>query len=125
MPLNKITLNANAGPVTVEIVFSYAQVGAYSLQLWNGDQKTKTFIGEGVNTDQIPDKYFLPQPVDSLKGKFLDCLASILAPNPQPGERYRVDMVISQDGIERGREYDEGTIDTKSVQIRLVVELVC
>ena len=122
MPLNKIPIKQNGGVVSVEIVFGFAQVGAYTLKLWYLSGQGKV-LGEGVNTDLTPDMFDLPKPPKSNVGRILDCVATVLSPNPKPGERYRVDMVVWQDGSECGREFDEGPLTSKSLSTRLAVEL--
>lgn len=122
MPLNKIPINPSGGAITVEIAFGFAQVGAYTLKLWYTSGQGK-ILGEGVNTDNEPDVFTLPKPAKSNVGRILDCVATVLAPNPRPGERYRVDMIVRQDGAECGREFDEGLIDRRSVSTRLAAEL--
>ena len=122
MPLNKIKINTGGGPVQVEIRFGFAQVGAYTLKLWYQSGQSK-LLGEGVNTDNKPDILALPKPAKSNVGRILDCVATVLAPKPKAGERYRVDMIVWQDGKECGREFDEGPLNRKSVSTRLAVEL--
>ncbi len=122
MPLNEIPINSSGGPVTVEIAFGFAQVGAYTLKLWYQSGQGK-IIGEGVNTDNKPDVFTLPKPAKSNIGRILDCVATVISPNPRPGERYRVDMIVHQDGEECGREFDEGLIDRRSVSTRLAAIL--
>ncbi|HXF99523.1 MAG TPA: hypothetical protein VNL69_02000 [Bacteroidota bacterium] len=122
MPLNKIPIDPAGGAVTVEIAFGFAQVGAYTLKLWYQSGQGK-ILGEGVNTDNKPDVFTLPKPVKSNIGRILDCVATVLSPNPKPGERYRVDMIVWQDGEECGREFDEGLIDRRSVSTRLAAIL--
>lgn len=122
MPLNKININPNGGTVSVAIAFGFAQVGAYTLKLWfqNGQGK---LLGEGVNTDFKPDLFDLPKPAKVNVGRILDCVATVLAPNPKPGERYRVEMIVRQDGKICGREVDEGALTRKSISTRLAAEL--
>jgi hypothetical protein len=122
MPLNKITINTNGGTVSVAIAFGFAQVGAYTLKLWfqNGQGK---LLGEGVNTDFKPDVFDLPKPAKVNVGRILDCVATVLAPNPKPGERYRVEMIVRQDGKICGKEVDEGALTRRSVSTRLAAEL--
>lgn len=122
MPLNTIPIKPTGGPITVEIAFGFAQVGAYTLKLWFPSGQGK-ILGEGVNTDNEPDIFTLPKPAKVNVGRILDCVATILSPNPKPGERYRVDMIVHQDGVERGREFDEGPLDRRSVSTRLAVQL--
>ncbi len=123
MALNTISINPKGGRISVEIAFGYAQVGAYTLKLWYSSGKGRV-LGEGVNTDTEPDVIDLPNPVRYNVGRIVDCLATIIAPNSSPGDRYRVDMIIRQDGKECGRESDEGPISGKSLSTRLAVELV-
>jgi hypothetical protein len=122
MPLNKITINTNGGTVSVAIAFGFAQVGAYTLKLWfqNGQGK---LLGEGVNTDFKPDVFDLPKPAKVNIGRILDCVATVIAPNPKPGERYRVEMIVRQDGKLCGKEVDEGALTRRSVSTRLAAEL--
>jgi hypothetical protein len=123
MPLNKIPIKPTGGTVTVEITFGFAQVGAYNLLLWNKTGTTNKKLGQGVNTDNVPDVFDLPKPTKNNVGKILDCLATVITPAIQAGNRYRVDMIVKQDGKECGREFDEGLILTKSVTTRLAAEL--
>ena len=60
MALSEIRFDPKGGPVTVEVVFGYVQVGAYAVVLWNMEGKSRRKLGEGINTDQIPDVYSLP-----------------------------------------------------------------
>lgn len=123
MPLNKISIRPAGGPVTVEILFGFAQVGAYNLLLWNKTGNASKKLGEGVNTDNVPDQFDLPKPTKNNVGKILDCLATVITPTVQAGNRYRVDMIVRQDGQERGREFDEGPINARSLTTRLAAEL--
>jgi hypothetical protein len=125
MALREIRFDRKGGPVTVEIVFGYVQVGAYAVVLWNTEGKSRRKLGEGINTDQVPDVYSLPSPIADNDGSILDCTATILGGNPGPDERYRVDMIVRQNGVECGREYDEGMLASRSVSTRLAVRLVC
>lgn len=125
MALSEIRFDPKGGPVTVEVVFGYVQVGAYAVVLWNMEGKSRRKLGEGINTDQIPDVYSLPSPVGNNNRAILDCTATILGGNPGPDERYRVDMIVRQNGVECGREYDEGMLASRSVSTRLAVRLVC
>lgn len=125
MALNEIRFNCNGGPVSVEITFGFAQVGAYTLVIWNPAGTAKRMLGEGVNTDQVPDVYTLPQPITGDNGSIVDCVATILAANPGLGEHYSVDMIVRQDGAECGREHDEGSLGSKSLSTRLAAKLIC
>lgn len=125
MALSEIRFDPKGGPVTVEVVFGYVQVGAYAVVLWNMEGKSRRKLGEGINTDQIPDVYSLPSPVGNNNRAILDCTATILGGSPGPDERYRVDMIVRQNGVECGREYDEGMLASRSVSTRLAVRLVC
>lgn len=122
MPLNKIRIAPDGGTVSVAIAFGFAQVGAYTLKLWfqNGQGK---LLGEGVNTDFKPDVFDLPKPAKANVGRILDCVATVIAPNPKPGERYRVEMIVRQDGKICGTEVDEGALTRRSVSTRLAAEL--
>ena len=48
MPLNKIPIRPNGGIVTVEVVFGFAQVGAYNLLLWNKTGNASKKLGCAV-----------------------------------------------------------------------------
>ncbi len=125
MSLSEIRFDRKGGPVTVEIVFGHVQVGAYAVVLWDKKGRSREKLGEGINTDQIPDVYSLPHPNLSNDGGILDCTATILGGNPGPSERYRVDMIVRQDGVECGREFDEGVLASRSVSTRLAARVVC
>jgi hypothetical protein len=124
MPLHEIHFHRNGGPVTVEIMFGYVQVGAYALVLWDKSGRVKKKLGEGINTDQVADVYTLPRPNSGNDGSILDCLATILGGNPGANEHYRVDMIVYQDGKECGRHFDEGILGSQSLSTRLAVRLV-
>ena len=125
MPLHEVQFDCNGGPLTVEVSFGYVQVGAYALMLWDKKGKGKRKLGEGINTDDVPDVYTLPRPNASNSGAILDCLATILGGNPGQDERYRVDVIVAQDGKECGRQFDEGVLSSKSVSVRLALRLAC
>jgi hypothetical protein len=111
--------------MTVEVVFGYMQVGAYSVVVWDKSGKAKKKIGEGVNTDQVQDLYTLPPPVSGYEGRILDCMATILGASPGLGERYRVDVIMRQDGVQCGVLSEEGQVGSSSVSIRLAARFVC
>ena len=125
MSLQEVRFSRNGGPLTVEVSFGYVQVGAYALMLWDKKGKSKRKLGEGINTDDVPDVYTLPEPSASNEGAILDCLATILGGSPGANERYRVDVIVNQGGAECGRQFDEGVLSAKSVSTRLVIRLVC
>jgi hypothetical protein len=125
MALHEVRFSRNGGPLSVEVSFGYVQVGAYALMLWDKKGKGKNKLGEGINTDDVPDIYTLPKPSANNDGAILDCLATILGGNPGPNERFRIDVIVYQDGIECGRQFDEGVLASKSVSTRLAIRLVC
>lgn len=122
MPLDTIAY-APGQPLQVHVTFGFAQVGAYSLFLWDKNGSTKEMIGEGVNTDNVPDEFPLTQQSPYYDGRILDCIATVINPNPQPGDQFSVDMIVMQNGAELGRISDSGAIASKSISLRLAARL--
>lgn len=122
MPLDTITY-ASGEPMQVHVTFGFAQVGAYSLYLWDKNGSTKETVAEGVNTDNVPDEFPLSQPSAYYDGRIIDCIATVINPNPQPGDQFSVDLIVMQNGAELGRVSDSGTLDSKSLSLRLAARL--
>jgi hypothetical protein len=123
MALVEIRFDKGGGPLTVEVVFGHVQVGAYALALWDKKGRRKRKIGEGINTDQVADTYTLRQPISENNGAIIDCMATVLGGNTGPTERYRVDMIVSQGGVECGRQSEEGILGSQSISTRLAARL--
>jgi hypothetical protein len=125
MALNTATYNKNGEQIKIEISFGYAQVGAYKLYLWDSSGKKKTELGEGMNTDNVPDIYTLEKPLEEYNSRIVDCVTDVISPTPQDGEKYSVNLSIQQNGIEIGKESDTGDLDAKTMRVRLAIKLSC
>jgi len=82
-------------------------------------------LGEGMNTDNIPDVYILDKPLANYNGKIVDGIIDVIAPNPGEGEKYNVTLSVKQGDNEIGRESDEGDLSAKTVRVRLAIKLAC
>ncbi|MDP9180058.1 MAG: hypothetical protein M3O61_20510, partial [Gemmatimonadota bacterium] len=86
--MGQIMLDPAAGPATVTIDFGHAELGFYTIVLWDRSLTTKAFVGEGGSGDRRSDTYTLPGSPRDLAGCWLDCVATIVAPAVAPGQQY-------------------------------------
>jgi len=124
MAIAKAKINPAGGPVSASVSFGYAQLGLYTIVLWSRDLSTSVPVGKGGSADSLPDTFPLPGHPADLVGCLLDCLASVMDPNPAPGNQYSVNLTVSQDGADIGSESDRGAIGSQMVFTRLVIQLV-
>lgn len=61
----------STGPLSVEVFIGQVQFGWYDLWLWEADHRTKSQIGEGINTDAVPDIWPLLGDASEYDGRIL------------------------------------------------------
>ncbi len=124
MPIPQIRFARNGGPLEVEIQFGHAQVGIYTLILWESGSNTIVMERSGNNDNPQDDRYPLPLPTEKNDGRLVDCVATVIAPDFKPGDRYSIDVIVYQNETEIGRISDSGEIKEKSVNRELVAKLI-
>ncbi len=79
----------------------------------------KKYKGNFINSDD--DNYSLPQPNDTNNGRILDCMANfVITP---PINDYHVEMIVTQDGIEIGKDSYTGNSTAQNVNVKLLIQL--
>ena len=124
MQLTQIPIAADDTTVTITVQFTPGDVGAYSLYLWNSQGTQRTLLREGINTDDISDNVDLQPPNSQYRNRIIDCIATVIAPNPAPGSQFAIDLIVTQGGTEKGRITDQGEIGSSSITTRLAALLV-
>lgn len=114
-----VKLNSNSGNVEVEIIIGNAHWGRYKLYLWDADGMNPNKIGEGLSTDNIPDKFPL-KPLSKLNGKLLSWEVFIAAFGSNPGQSYSLTIKITQGGnsIPGGNITDSGAFGVENTTYR-------
>lgn len=119
--MKTVHFNREGGPLSIEIRAGFAQPGSYGVFLWEANQNTVVFQRRGnfINTDD--DRYTLPGPASVHVGRLLDCLATFTI--TPPIDRYRLQMIVFQDGAELGMEVREGKSDQPTVTVEIFIQL--
>jgi hypothetical protein len=110
MPINQTTLRSSGGSISVEIAFGYAHWAQYKITLLDTHQQLARVIGEGANTDTIPDIFPLNVPPP---GYFLSFLAVVATYTPGQTQPFSTTLSIKQGGVvvPGGLIVDTGTFD--------------
>ncbi len=98
--LKTVTLKASGGPPAIDIAFGYAQHGLYKIAIWDAQGASPRVIGEGVNTDNVPDQFPLGEPLAELDKRIVSWEGLITSFTGNPGERYSVTMRFIQNGAD-------------------------
>lgn len=109
------------GTITVEIRGGYAQPGSYSLFLWEANVNKIVLEAKGnfINTDD--DKYSLPVPNEANNGRIIDVgITFVLTP---PINNYYGEVIVSQDGIVIGKDFQGGSSTDQTLSLKLLVKL--
>jgi hypothetical protein len=99
MPVNGqvVKFNKKGGPVSIEFVVGQAQWGRFRSFLWQ-DKQSNSQIGEGINTDQIPDIWPLPEKAAKLDGRVVSWEVAIGPLGTTKAQLYSLSVRLSQDG---------------------------
>jgi hypothetical protein len=99
MPLPIVPVRAGAGPVTVEILVQQAQFGEYDVWLWDARGKTRQALGQGLNTDEVPDVItVLADPTPSADRSILHWRIRVASFTGQARDRYYLTVILRQNG---------------------------
>jgi hypothetical protein len=100
MPANGqvVKFNKKGGPVTIEFVVGHAQWGRFKSVLWDPKGHNGKPVGEGVNTDQVPDVWPLPEKPSKLHGSLVSWECAIGPLGTSKGELYSLSVRLAQDG---------------------------
>jgi hypothetical protein len=98
MPENIVQFDRNGGQPEIELEFGFAQFAQYRIFLWDVTGKNPVQIGHGVNVDNIPDKFPIPDAVATLDNRFITWQAVIASPTGGPGQQYSMKATFTQDG---------------------------
>ena len=92
-----LSISKEKGVPEVEVFIGHAHVGKYRLLLLGGERGTED-VGEGVNVDEIEDKFDIGTSVDDLDDRILSWEIIIASFGGGPGESYYARVSITQDG---------------------------
>jgi len=117
--MQNVKFNENGGPIIVEVKCGHAQIGTYTILLWESNDVLKEWKGNFINPED--DLYELPSPNKRNSGRIVDCLFTItLTP---PIKDYYVELRIMQDGKELGIEKASGQSDIETITKELCLQL--
>jgi len=119
--MKTIHFNPEGGPLSVEVRAGFAQPGSYALMLWEANQNAVVWQRRGnfINTDD--DLYPLPGPAAVHHNRLLDCLATFTI--TPPIDRYRLQVIVFQEGAELGMDVREGKSDLPTLTVEIFVQL--
>lgn len=119
--MKEVKFNQSGGPVVAEIRCGHAQPGSYSFTLWEANENKKVMREAGNFLNPDDDAYELPAPVDDNHDRIVEFLGNVVI--TPPIQDYQVDVIISQDGAELGRDTDKGKASgTKPFDLFLILK---
>ena len=99
--LKKVHLDRASGEAEVEIAFGFAQHGRYRIFIWDAAGANPRKIGEGVNSDNVPDRFPVGEPFSQLDHRIISWEGLVTSFAGEGGERYSVQVQFRQDGANR------------------------
>jgi hypothetical protein len=98
MDLKNVTLSNTGGVRGVDIAFGFAQHGQYRIFIWDSNGANPVLIGQGVNTDDVPDQFPINEPIAQLNNRIVSWEGLVTSFDGGPGEHYSVRVRFTQDG---------------------------
>jgi hypothetical protein len=92
-----VRVDGTGGPVTVDVLFGFANIGVYRIFLWDA-ARTPTQVAFGDNVDHEPDVHVLPVAAADLKTRQLSYEMQIESAAIGAGQMYSVLLRVRQDG---------------------------
>ena len=93
----KVTFSGSGDAPDVEVVIGFAQLGKYRLILWDSSGTNPQVIGEGLNVDEVEDRFGLGD-AGTLNGRILSVESHISSPSGPAGEKYALSLKFHQGG---------------------------
>jgi len=128
MPANGATvqLSASGAVPQIEIAFGFAQWARYRMFSLDSSGSNPVLVGQGVNSDQIPDVFALGNSVAALNNRMVTWDAAIAPFGNSPTAMFSIMVRISQNGVvvPNGLIMDSGPLTQATVwhdMIRLAV----
>lgn len=121
MPIPVARFRPSGGPIRATVECGFANVGSYTLYLWEADvnQVVEKARGNLINADD--DARDLPGPNAAHHRRLVECLATIIM--TPPIRDYSLALIIGQDGVEIGRDAVIDSSDERFVPVDLFVQL--
>lgn len=96
MAERKIEIRKSKGAPEVQVLIGGANLGSYSVELWDSVKGVWKMVREGANNDPILDRFPLPGPVANLDKMLLRWTITIDSLTGKDGDRYQAVVSISQ-----------------------------
>jgi len=124
MPLAIANLSGAGGTPRVEVIVGHAHFGMFELVLFDSAGRNPQQIGQGVTSDNTPDIFGFPKPLNQLNGCTIFWRATIASPTGTPNEQFSILIRVLQDDKIAGTDTQTGPVDGPSPKgfLRLVVE---
>jgi len=124
MPPAIANLSRAGGTPSVEVIVGHAHFGMFELVLFDAAGRNPQQIGQGVTSDNTPDIFGFPKPLDQLNGCTIFWRATIASPTGTPNEQFSILVRVLQDNKIAGTDTRTGPVDGPSPKgfVRLVVE---
>lgn len=121
MSMKECPFAAEGAALVAEVACGFAQLGSYTLLLWEKDQNVIVLEERGNFINPDDDSYELPEPSVENDGRILECIATVAIVPPET--EYRVNLTVSQAGDEICRDVAQGESDKATVTVDLFLKL--
>ena len=111
-----VTIDGHGAMPEIELIVGQAQFGKYQIHLWDRTGHNPVSIGEGINTDTVPDKFSIGG-LAGLDQRILNWDVIVAAFNGGPGQLYSVIVKITQNNtvVENGEFHYTGQLDGAAI----------
>lgn len=111
MPAKIVPVDAGGGRPAVEIIVGNLHFARFDFTLFDATGHKVGLIGEGINTDGIPDIFPINgSPISSLNNFTIFWRAVVSSPTGVPGENFVVTVRVIQDGKVKGSDTKTGLV---------------
>lgn len=119
-----LLVDKNGLPPEVELTIGQAQWGEYVIYLWDSQHHNPVQIGAGLNSDNVPDKFFVGNSAAALEGRRVSWQVGIASPKTGPGQKYALTVRVTQGGVlvPGGLIEDSGALSRGSIFLRDFVQ---
>lgn len=116
-----VIFKKNNKPLEVEVRGGYAQPGSYSIFLWEANENKVVQKEKGNFINTADDRYTLLPPSNKNNGRIIDTVVTFVI--TAPIKNYYSEIIVYQDGVIIGKDFQGGCTDEKTISIKSMIKL--
>ena len=123
MQTKNVSFDPNGDKLWINIIFNGIIIASYKYVLWEAQSNHRVDEREGNNQNPDDDKYFLPLPTGSNKGRLIDVRARFIGID-MDNKKYKITVEIYQGDNKLGEVFVSGNASGASQYDQLFIKLV-